>query len=96
MAESIARKIKKLMKALQLRGEIYFYDRKQLWSEKHEKVYTMHTLVKPQSIEEYKRKHPHFHPKKGQKTVRETICKTPAQIELLLTLVRIYKGDDGE
>lgn len=83
-------KINKLMKALEMQGEIYLLDRRQQWSEKLGKKVQAITLSKSVPTEEYNRDNPK--PKKTDKErVKVAIKTTFSEVEIVLELAKRWK-----
>ena len=90
-------KIRKLLKALEVRGEIYVINRKMVYSDIRAKTSTVIELAVLTPIDEYFKAHPEKKRKKKDQRqfVREFVYSSFREIDVLLQLVDIYKGGDG-
>ena len=96
MGNSISSKIHKLLKAFGARGEIYLYNRDQVWSTKIGKVCNIHKLYRRMDVADYMKSHPDYKAKKGQEYVKDLVCDSFKQVDVLLELARRYrKAGDG-
>lgn len=86
--------MKKLLKALELRHELYLVNRKMVYSFTIDKMCTAYELSRMTPAEEYYKAHPEKK-KKDVDFVREEIFSSFKQSDVLLKLVSIYKGGDG-
>ena len=90
--------IKKLLKALQMNGRRYVVDVRQSWS-KYDKSCKIYIVSRMYNEEEYKLTFPHKY-KKGktfkakQLYKKESEYSSTKQHEVLLFLVRTYKGGE--
>lgn len=90
-------KIRQLLKALEMRGEIYMVSKDMIYSAKLGKTVTIRRLRRMTPVAEYNRNHPDK-PKNPAKyeLVREIITESFKDIDILLKLVEIYKaGEDN-
>ena len=90
--------IKKLLKALQMNGRRYVVDVRQSWS-KYDKPCKVYIVNRMYTEEEYKLTFPHKYKKgktfkQGQLYKKESEYSSTKQHEVLLFLVRTYKGGD--
>lgn len=97
--KNISSKIRKLTRALEVKGKIYLVNREQFYSIKKQKVCTTHKLSQLLSIEEYNKLNPEDKkdPKKYE-YVKVEILKSFSEIDILIKLVDIYQevgGADG-
>ncbi len=95
MKNSISSKIYRLLKAFGARGEIYLYNREQVWSDRMNKACNLHKLYRRWDILDYMKENPDYKAKRGQEHVKEEACESFKQIDILLELVRRYKAGDG-
>lgn len=96
MRNSISSKIYKLLKALGARGEIYLYNRDQVWNARLQKACNLHKLYRCWDMTDYMEYRPGYKAKKGQKYVKEPVCDSFKQIDILLMLAKRYqKAGDG-
>ena len=93
---SISSKIYKLLTALTMRGDRYLYNREQVWSEKLGKACNTHQLYRWYQIDEYIRIHPDYVKRGDERSKRVFITSSFKQIDILLRLVDIYRGDNDE
>lgn len=90
-------KISRLLKALEMRGEIYLVSKEMIYSKKFEGTATIRKLYRMTPVAEYNRNHPDK-PKDPIKheLVKENITESFKDIDILLKLVEIYKaGEDS-
>ncbi len=94
--KNISSKIRKLIKALEMRGEIYLYTKEQIYSLKLDKICTINKLSRLMSVEEYNLLHPDKkkNPKKYE-YVKDSVIDSFKEIDILLELVEIYKAGDS-
>ena len=97
--KNISSKIRKLTRALEVRGKIYLVNREQFYSMNKHKVCTTHKLSQLLPIEEYNKLNPEDkkEPKKYE-YVKVEILKSFSEIDILMKLVDIYQevgGADG-
>lgn len=94
--KNISSKIRKLIKALEIRGEIYLYTKEQIYSFKLDKICTINKLSRLMSVEEYNLLHPDKkkNPKKYE-YVKDSVIDSFKEIDVLLELVEIYKAGDS-
>nr|DAW68298.1 MAG TPA: hypothetical protein [Caudoviricetes sp.] len=91
-------KIRKIIKALEMRGLIYLYSREQVYSQKLSKVCTMYRIDYLMPWEEYKKKFPDKAERKKNKgvSVRVEMARSFREIDILLYIVDVLKaGDEG-
>lgn len=91
-------KIRKIIKALEIRGLIYLYSREQVYSQKLSKVCTMYRIDYLMPWEEYKKKFPDKAERKKNKgvSVRVEMARSFREIDILLYIVDVLKaGDEG-
>lgn len=99
MKLNVNSKIRKITKALELRGEVYLYSRTQVYSNKLNKICTLFNLDYLMPWDEYEKKYPAKAARKKKKgvPVRVEVVRTFREIEVLLYLVNVLKaGDDGD
>lgn len=89
--------IKKLLKALEMKGELYLLNREMVYSADKDKMCTAYRLCRLTPAAEYFANHPEKKRRKKdvREFVKEEIVSTFRQVEVLLVLVAIYKGGDG-
>lgn len=87
----ISGKIYKVLKGLELAGNIHLIDKNQLWSPKFKKACNLFKIYKVYSIEEYKIIDPKFKAKEKQVNVRKKVFSSFREIEALLYLVSVLK-----
>lgn len=97
--KNISSKIRKLTRALEVKGKIYLVNREQFYSTKKQKVCTTHKLSQLLPIEEYNKLNPDDKkdPKKYE-YVKIEVLKSFSEIDILMKLVDIYQevgGADG-
>lgn len=89
-------KISRLLKALEMRGEIYLVSKEMIYSKKFEGTATIRKLYRMTPVAEYNRNHPDKPKKPDKELVRESITESFKDIDILLKLVEIYKaGEDS-
>lgn len=95
--ETTAKKIRKLIKALEIRGEIYLFAKEQLYSSKIDKICTINKLSQLLHIDAYYAKYPEKKRKKNdnREFVKEPIVSSFKEMDILLALVDIYKAGDA-
>lgn len=91
MGNSISSKIHKLLKAFGARGEIYLYNRDQVWSTRMKKACNLHKLYRRWDVLDYMKSHPDYKAKKDQEYVKELVCDSFKQVDVLLELARQYR-----
>lgn len=86
-------KIRKLLKALQVKGKIYMVNREMVYSLSKERVYNKLVLNKITPIDEYNAAHPDDEkdPERYQ-FVKEKITDSFNEADILLALVAAYKA----
>lgn len=97
--KNISSKIRKLTRALEVKGKIYLVNKEQFYSIKKQRICTTHKLSQLLPIEEYNKLNPEDKkdPKKYE-YVKVKILKSFNEIDILMQLVDIYKkvgGADG-
>lgn len=98
MKMNLTGKIRKIIKALEIRGLIYLYSREQVYSQKLSKVCTMYRIDYLMPWEEYKKKFPDKAERKKNKgvSVRVEMARSFREIDILLYIVDVLKaGDKG-
>ncbi len=92
--ETTAKKIRKLIKALEIRGEIYLFAKEQIYSSKIDKICTINKLSQLMPIDDYYAKYPKKKRKKNdtREFVKEHVESSFKEIDILLALVGIYKA----
>ena len=98
MKMNLTGKIRKIIKALEMRGLIYLYSREQVYSQKLSKVCTMYRIDYLMPWEEYKKKFPDKAERKKNKgvSVRVEMARSFREIDILLYIVHVLKaGDEG-
>ena len=98
MKMNLTGKIRKVIKALEMRGLIYLYSREQVYSQKLSKVCTMYRIDYLMPWEEYKKKFPDKAERKKNKgvSVRVEMARSFREIDILLYIVDVLKaGDEG-
>lgn len=90
--------IKKLLTALRMNGRRYVVDTRQSWS-KYDKPCKVYIVSRMYTEEEYKLTFPHKYKKgktfkQGQLYKKESEYSSTKQHEVLLFLVKAYKGGD--
>ncbi len=98
MKMNLTGKIRKIIKALEIRGLIYLYSREQVYSQKLSKVCTMYRIDYLMPWEEYKKKFPDKAERKKNKgvSVRVEMARSFREIDILLYIVDVLKaGDEG-
>lgn len=98
MKMNLTGKIRKIIKALEIRGLIYLYSREQVYSQKLSKVCTMYRIDYLMLWEEYKKKFPDKAERKKNKgvSVRVEMARSFREIDILLYIVDVLKaGDEG-
>ena len=97
MRINLTGKIKKIAKALELKGMIYLYSREQVYSEKLSKVCTMYKLDHLMPWYEYKEKYPDTAERKRNKgaNVRVEVARSFREIDILYYLVNVLKAGDN-
>ncbi|WP_130920340.1 hypothetical protein [Phascolarctobacterium faecium] len=98
MKMNLTGKIRKIIKALEMRGLIYLYSREQVYSQKLSKVCTMYRIDYLMPWEEYKKKFPDKAERKKNKgvSVRVEMARSFREIDILLYIVDVLKaGDEG-
>ena len=96
MRQNIGSKIRKLIKALELRGEIYLFTKEQQYSSKTQKTCNLNKLSQVLPIDEYYKKHPEKKRKKSDERehVKVPISSSFKEVNILLTLADIYKAGE--
>lgn len=97
MMKNISSKIKKLIKALEMRREIYLFTKEQTYSFNLDKICTLNKLSHLMPANKYYSMHPE---KKRRKNDNRKYIKVPVidsfkEIDILLELVEIYKAGDA-
>lgn len=89
-------KIRKLLKALNIKGKVYMVNREQIYSANKGKVYNLFVLNKVTPIDEYNKSHPDAQkdPMKYD-FVKEKVMSSFNESDILLALVAAYNGGDG-
>lgn len=89
---NIQSKINKLIKGLNIYGDIYLVNREQFVSNKTGNVCTVYKLFHLMDVEEYNKKYPNNKkdPEKYSK-VKEEVLSSFKQQDILLKLVEVYK-----
>ena len=98
MKMNLTGKIRKIIKALEMRGLIYLYSREQVYSQKLSKVCTMYRIDYLMPWEEYKKKFPDKAERKKNKGVSVSVemARSFREIDILLYIVDVLKaGDEG-
>lgn len=98
MKMNLTGKIRKIIKALEMRGLIYLYSREQVYSQKLSKVCTIYRIDYLMPWEEYKKKFPDKAERKKNKgvSVRVEMARSFREIDILLYIVDVLKaGDEG-
>ena len=97
MRINLTGKIKKIAKALELKGMIYLYSREQVYSEKLSKVCAMYKLDHLMPWDEYKEKYPDKAERKRNKgaNVRVEVARSFREIDILYYLVNVLKAGDN-
>ena len=98
MKMNLTGKIRKIIKALEMRGLIYLYSREQVYSQKLSKECTMYRIDYLMPWEEYKKKFPDKAERKKNKgvSVRVEMARSFREIDILLYIVDVLKaGDEG-
>lgn len=80
--KNVSGKVRKLLLALQIQGDTYLVNKEQYYNKEIGKVCTIHKLYKFYLA--------------GDKQKKELVYKSSREIEVLLTLVKIYKGGGGD
>ena len=95
---NISGKIRKIAKALEIKGVIYLYSRDQVYSEKLSKVCTLYKLDHLMPWEEFKKKFPDKAERKKKKgvPVRVEIIRTFKEIDVLMYLAEVLKAGDKD
>lgn len=98
MATNLLPKIKKLLMALQMNGRRYVMDTRQSWG-KHDKPTRIYIISRMYTEEEYELTFPMKYKKgktfkDGQLYKKESEYNSPKQHEILMYLVKVYKGGD--
>ena len=83
-------KIRKLQRALEMRGELYLVNRAQIYSETLDKVCTKYILDKAISWDEWRSKNP-TKKKHKCKRVRENVLESFKELDILLALADAYR-----
>jgi len=84
-------KIFKLIKALELKGHIYLYNKEQVYSNKANKVFTLNKLFNVIPVDKYNKLYPNRKKDaKKYKYVKVEVLSTFRTYEILLKLVEIY------
>ena len=85
-------KIYKLIRAFEIKGQVYLFNRVQFYSEKAERVCTAYKLSHRMSVEKYNLLHPEKkkNPKKYNYVIQE-VMKSYSEIDILKYLAEIYK-----
>lgn len=95
---SLTPKIKKLQKALELRGNIYLFTKTQVYSKKLSRLCTLNKLDYLMPVEDYNKLHPEK-PKdvKRYQFVKVEVIDSFRELDILLCLLDVYKkaGDDS-
>lgn len=91
---SLMPKIKKLLKALEVKGKIYLFSKSQVYSQKLGKICTVNKLDVMMPLEEYFEKFPEKR-KNGDRYksdyVRVPVADSFREVDVLLSLADIYK-----
>ena len=97
MMKNISSKIKKLIKALEIRGEIYLFTKEQIYSCKLEKICILNRLSYLMPASKYYAMHPEKKRRKNdnREYVKYPIVDSFKEIDILLELVEIYKAGDA-
>lgn len=90
--------IRKLLTALRMNGRRYVVDTRQSWS-KYDKPCKVYIVSRMYNEEEYKLAFPEKYKKgktfkQGQLYKKESECSSTKQHEVLLFLVKVYKGGE--
>lgn len=90
-------KIRKLLTALNQRGEKYLVNREMVYSSKLDKMCTVYKLNRLTPIDEYYESHPNKKRRKNddREFVKEEVISSFKEVDILLSLASIYKGGDG-
>jgi hypothetical protein len=89
---NIQSKINKLITALKVKGYTYLLSRDQYYSNKLEKVCTIHKINRLMPIEEYNRLYPDNKKDPSKyKFVKVEVFSSHSNIEILKKLVELYK-----
>lgn len=90
--KNISSKIRKLTRALEVKGKIYLVNREQFYSIKKHRICTTHKLSQLLPIEEYNELNPdNKKDTKKYEYVKVEILKSFSEIDILIKLVDIYK-----
>lgn len=91
-------KIRKLQKALELKGKIYLVTKTQVFSNKLGRLCTLNKLDHLMPWEEFKKKFPDKAERKKKKgvPVRVEIIRTFKEIDVLMYLVEVLKAGDKD
>lgn len=97
MKMNLTSKIRKIIKALEMRGFIYLYSREQVYSQKLSKVCTMYRIDYLMPWGEYKKKSPDKAERKKNKgvSVRVEMARSFREIAILYYLVNVLKAGDS-
>lgn len=90
--KNISSKIRKLTRALEVKGSVYLVNREQFYSIKKQRICTTHKLSQLLPAEEYNKLNPDDkNDQKKYEYVKVEILKSFNEIDILIKLSEIYK-----